>query len=424
MDLQEMRMKLIYHLKDCALFTESRDFINADNRLYHISHLASPHGDSIQRVATYFNEALACCHVLKMLRGVPKVLHLSKKSSTAEKLHVKELFFRLYPFLKIAYKTMNQTIIEAMEQEKEINILDLSAPHDATQWIYLMQSLKEHLPNPPPPYLKITITCIHVKKEVLDQMGLHLRIEAERLNFPNFQFHPVVSTLENLDLETLPVKKGGPLAISCVFQLHSLLATDEVNLQMRNSYSPAASMNQYVQMLGKQKMINPSPDSALFPFSLSPPKMECLLNVLWKLNPKVMMITEQEANVNGSTLTKRMDKALHFYGSLFDCLESSFSRTSVDRTLLEKMLLGEQIKNIVACEGVERKERYEKLKTWIPRLQLAGFGMVPVSSSGIQQAKNLLQSYVHGYHILQDNQCLFICWKGKPLFSVSAWRRC
>ncbi|XP_057453227.1 GRAS family protein TF80-like [Lotus japonicus] len=185
-------------------------------------------------------------------------------------------------------------------------------------------------------------------------------------------------------------------------------------------------MNQYAQMLGKQNKnknkINSSPDSALSPLSLSPPKMECFLNGLWKLQPKVMVITEQEANVNGSTLTDRMENALQFYGALFDCLEATFPRTLVDRTLLEKMLLGKQIKNIIACEGVERKERYEVVRTWIPRLQLAGFGMVSISPNGMIQAKTLLQNYVGGYHTVQDKNCLFMCWEGRPLFSISAWK--
>ncbi|XP_061352916.1 GRAS family protein TF80-like [Gastrolobium bilobum] len=318
-----------------------------------------------------------------------------KTLSTSEELLVKKLFFELYPFSKIAYKITNQAIIEAMEGEKVINILDLSVS-DATQWIYLMQSLKERLPNHS--YLKITITCIHEKKEVLEQMSFHLRVEAEKLNFP-FQFNAIVSNLENLDLERLPFKKGEPLAISCVLQLHSLLATDD------------------------QMVKNPTPDSALSPPSACPsPKMECFLSGLWKLHPKVMVITEQESNVNGSTLTERVDKALNFYGALFDCLESTISKTLVERTLLEKMLLGEQIKNIIACEGVKRKERHEKLETWITRLLLAGFGKVPISFDGMQHAAKMLQSYAHGYQIRHENKCLFICWDGNPLFSVSAWR--
>ncbi|TKY67931.1 Scarecrow protein 3 [Spatholobus suberectus] len=402
MNWERKGIRLVHLLKHCAKLTESGNYFDADIALYRLSSLASPDGDSLQRVATHFSEALACCQVAKNLRGVPKVLRLVKTLSTPEQQLVKQLFFDFYPFLNIAYTITNRTIIEAMEGETTINVLDLSPSSGAVQWIRLMQGLKERFPNTP--CLKITVTAIHEKKEVLEQMGLHLGVEAERLHF-HFQFNPVVSSLESLDPETLPIKKGEPLAISCVLQLHSLLATDDDNAKQN------------------MKKVNPSPDSALSPFSPCPSrKMDCFLYGLWKLQPKVMVITEQESNVNGSSLTQRVDRALNFYGALFDCLEASISRTLVWRTLFEKMLLGEEIKNIVACEGVERKERHEKLETWIPRLELAGFRRVPISSNGIWLATRMLQNYVPGYNIRQENKCLFIYWKEIPLFSVSAWK--
>ncbi|RZB73698.1 Scarecrow-like protein 3 [Glycine soja] len=159
------RIRLINLLNSCVKLTELGNFNAADVAFYHLSHLASPDGDSMQRVATCFIEALAYCQVAKNLRGVPKVLHL---------------------------------------------------------WTNLIKCLKPSTPTCP----KITITAIHEKKEVLEKMGLHLGVEAQRLLFP-FQFNPVVSSLENLDPETLPIKKGEPLAISSVLQLHSLLASDD-----------------------------------------------------------------------------------------------------------------------------------------------------------------------------------------------------
>lgn len=403
-------IRLINLLKHCAMLTETGNFSDADTELHQLSSLASPNGNSLQRVATYVIEALSYYQVAKKFRGVPKVVRLLKKLSTLEQQFVNQLFFDYYPFLRIAYTITNETIIDAMKEETTINILDLS-PSDAFQWTKLMQGLKESSSNTS--CLKITITAIHEKKEVLNQMGLHLGVEAERLHL-NFQFNPVVGSLDSLDPETLPIKKGEPLAISCVLKLHSLLAIDD-NMMV--------TMGGQKFLVMKQNMMNPSPDSALSPFSPCPShKMECFLNGLWRLQPKVMVITEQESNVNGPKLAERVERALEFYSTLFDCLEASISRTLVRRSLLEKMLLGEEIKNIIACEGVERKERHEKFETWIPRLVFAGYGMTPISSNGIRQARKLLQSYVPGYRIHQQNKCLFICWKKNPLFSISAWK--
>ncbi|RZB93347.1 Scarecrow-like protein 3 [Glycine soja] len=309
------RIHLINLLNDCVRLTELGNFNDAYIALYHLSQLASSDGDSMQRVATYFIEALAYCQVVKNLSGVPKVLHLVKTLSTPEQQLVKKLFFDFYPFIKIAHTITNQAIIEAMKGETSINVLDLSPSYNALQWTNLMN-------------------------------------------------------LENLDPEKLPIKKGEPLAISSVLQLHSLLATDDDNEMVKMRRGTGQRM--FPEMLAKpkkKKVVNPSPDSALSPFSPCPShKMESFLYGLWKLQPKVMVITEQESNVNnGSSLTKRVGSALKFYSTLFDCLEASTSRTSERRSLMEKMLLGEEIRNIVACEGVERKERHEKLVTWIPK---------------------------------------------------------
>lgn len=276
-------------------------------------------------------------------------------------------------------------------------------------------------------------------------MRYQLIQEADKLKL-RFQFNPIVSKLENLDIESLPVVAGEALVISSLLQLHSLLATDEdINIITKNS-SPSSSSSPSMVLhrahMNKQRpfadwlekhVVKPSslsPESSLSPLSLcSSPKIECFLNRLWKLQPRLMVITEQESNLNGVSLTDRVDKALHYYGALFDCLESTESRTSVERKKVEKMMFGEEINNIIACEGVERKERHEKLEKWIPWLELAGFRRVPISYDGMLQATRMMQRYRHGssssssfYKLREEHNCLIICWNEKPLFSVSAWR--
>ena len=85
------------------------------------------------------------------------------------------------------------------------------------------------------------------------------------------------------------------------------------------------------------------------------------------------------------------------------------------------MLFGEEIKNIIACEGVERKERHEKLEKWILWLELAGFSRVPFSYYGRVNASTMLRYYSDGYSFTEENGCLVIYWHEIPLFSVSAW---
>ncbi|KAF9595179.1 hypothetical protein IFM89_037608 [Coptis chinensis] len=432
MKSEERGLYLIHLLISCANHVAAGSLENANIGLDQISQLASPDGDTMQRIAAYFMQALAD-RVLKALPGIYKALNATKISSVAEGIMVRRFFFDLCPFLKLAFVITNQAIIEAMEGEKIVHIIDLNAAEPA-QWIALIQALSARREGPP----HLRITGIHEQKEVLEQTALRLTEEAEKLDIP-FQFNPVVSKLENLDIESLRVKTGEAVAISSILQLHSLLASDD-EIHRKKSSPPSrnfssAHFHRVLKMnqstlgeLMEKDMANgysPSPDSASSSplFLPSSAKMESFLMALWGLSPKVMVVAEQESNHNGSTLMERLLEALYFYGSLFDCLESTVPRASMERIKVEKMLFGEEIKNIVACEGVERKERHEKLEKWVQRLDLAGFGRVPLSYFGLQQARRLLQSYgCDGYRIKEENGCQVICWQDRALFSVSSWR--
>ena len=426
---EERGLCLIRLLQECAVHVGTGSMENANLGLEHISHLASPDGDTMQRIAAYFTQALAD-RMLKGWPGLHKALNSTKLSSVSEEVLVQKLFFEFCPFLKVAYLITNQAIIEAMEGEKVVHIIDLYSIEPA-QWINLLQMISARPEGPP--HLKIT--GIHEQKVVLEQMALQLVEEADRLDIP-FQFNPIVCKLENLDLESLGVKTGEALAVSSTLKLHSLLATDD---DMLRRDSPVALKNLQKVFHNRQRplrefldkdlinlyLASPDSTSTSSPLSLcASPKMESFLSSLWSLSPKLMVITEQEADHNGFTLMERVKKALNFYAALFDCLDSTVSRAPMERHKIEKMLFGEEIKNIIACEGAERKERHEKLEKWILRLELAGFGRVPFSYYGRLQAGRLLQiSNYGGYNFKEENGCLVICWKSIPLFSVSAWRR-
>jgi hypothetical protein len=429
---EERGLYLIHLLLTCANHVAAGSLENANIALEQISQLASPDGDTMQRIAAYFTEALAD-RILKAWPGLHKALNSTRITLVSEEILVQKLFFELFPFLKLTYVLSNQAIIEAMEGEKMVHIIDLNAAEPA-QWIALLQVLSIRPEGPP----HLRITGVHQQKEMLDQMAYKLTEEAEKLDIP-FQFNAVVSKIDNLDFDKLRVKTGEALAISSVFQLHSLLASDDELLRKK---SPLASKTLNGSHLPRVLQINQStlgellekdivnghsqsPDSAASsPISLNASaKMDSFLNALWGLTPKLMVIAEQDSNHNGSTLMERLLEALYSYAALFDCLESTVPRTSLERLKVEKMLFGEEIKNIIACEGAERKERHEKLEKWIQRLDLAGFGNVPLSYYGMLQARGLLQGCgCDGYKIKEENGCVVICWQDRALFSISAWR--
>ncbi|KAF0926784.1 hypothetical protein E2562_027394 [Oryza meyeriana var. granulata] len=304
----------------------------------------------MQRVAAAFAEALAR-RALRAWPGLCRALLLPRASPTpAEVAAARRHFLDLCPFLRLAGAAANQSILEAMESEKIVHVIDLGGA-DATQWLELLHLLAARPEGPP----HLRLTSVHEHKDLLSQAAMALTKEAERLDVP-FQFNPVVSRLDALDVESLRVKTGEALAICSSLQLHCLLAR--------------------------------SPESGLSP---STSRADAFLGALWGLSPKVMVVTEQEASHNAAGLTERFVEALNYYAALFDCLEVGAARGSVERARVERWLLGEEIKNIVACDGAERRERHERLERWARRLEGAGFGRVPLSYYALLQARRVAQ---------------------------------
>ncbi|XP_020672894.1 scarecrow-like protein 3 [Dendrobium catenatum] len=380
----ERGLFLIHLLLNCATHVAAGNIDQANAFLEQISFLSSPDGDTMQRIASYFTEALAR-RLLRSWPGLYRALNPDlPESSSASTFHACRLFHDLFPFLRLSFLVSNQAILEAMEGEKVVHVVDLGGS-DPSQWIALLQSLAARQEGPP----HLRITAVGESRDFLTHMASILSNEAEKLDIP-FQFHAVISRLDTLNVESLRVKTGEALAITSLLQLHPLLAPNDDAAAPRKHFST---------------------------------KIESFLTSLWGLSPKIMVVTEQESNHNGSTLKERFMEALYFYAAMFDCLESTVPRQSAERARVEKMLFGEEIKNIIACEGLERKERHEKLERWMQRLEMAGFWRVGLSYHGLMQARRLLLGFgSDGYQVKEQNGSFFFCWQERALFSVSAWR--
>lgn len=223
--LQELKSEdrglwVIQLLLRCATAVACGQMDYTNQCLEQLSYLASLTGDPMQRVASYFMEGLAA-RITKSWSGLYKALSCTHLPSVSDLLSARQIFFNLCPYLKFAFTIVNKCVLDVMEGEKVVHIIDLGAS-EAIQWVALLQVLSTRAGGPP--HLRITI--VNERKEVLDHVGQVLSKEAETLDIP-FQFHPVVTKLEHLDVEMLKVKTGEAVAVSSVLQLHCLLSDDE-----------------------------------------------------------------------------------------------------------------------------------------------------------------------------------------------------
>lgn len=308
---EEWCMELLRLIKECANHVAASNMPNANIMLEQISRLASANGSPIQRIAAYFIEAFAEKMLKKKLPVLYSAINSTKISLVSEENVAQRLFYNVCPFIKVAYLVTNQAIIEAMEGEKRVHIIDLYS-FEPEQWIDLLHIFKARPEGPP----CLKITGIHDQRVVLEQMTVRLMAEASKLEIP-FHFILIVSKLETVDTESLCVNAGEVIGVNAVFQLHSLLAFDE---EVPRRISPVVSKRPLRKFLAEISPDFTSPSSMLST-SFSP-KMKNFLCLLRRLLPKVMVIAEQEANLNGFSLTERVKEALDFYAPLFDCLDS------------------------------------------------------------------------------------------------------
>ncbi|XP_004963818.1 scarecrow-like protein 3 [Setaria italica] len=157
-------------------------------------------------------------------------------------------------------------------------------------------------------------------------------------------------------------------------------------------------------------------------------KADALLRVLCDLSPKLMLLTEQEADHNGANLWDRVSNAFNYYAALFNDLEpgGGAPREWVDRAAVERLLLQEEIMDIVA--RASRRERHEVMKSWVQRTGVAGFNTAPVMSydqfadAGLQALQLAADGTLRYWVRNEDASIIVVYSRMTPIFSVTAWR--
>lgn len=374
-DSQEAGIHLVHALLACANAIHQQNNPLAETLIAKITLLAASQGGAMRKVATYFAGALAL-RIYHPIHSSPNTI----KSETNSSDHLETHFYEACPYLKFAHFSANQAIFEAFAGKPHVHVIDLGLKH-GMQWPPLMQALSLRPEGPP----LFRLTGIGAPQPTnpngLEEVGWKLAELAESLHIKFEYRHIVTNSLADLepymfDLNT--DQQSSTVAVNSVLEFHRLLA--------------------------------------------SPNTIEKVLETVRSLKPAILTVFEQEANHNGTVFVDRFTEALHYYSNIFDSLEGGCAMTT--DLAMSEMYLGQQICNVVACEGRERKERHENAKQWKKRFFAAGFEMAPLGSNVFRQASLLLEfdSGKEGCRVEENDGCLMLGWHSRPLFTTSAWR--
>ncbi|XVE50113.1 hypothetical protein DITRI_Ditri01bG0135700 [Diplodiscus trichospermus] len=373
---QDNGLQLVHLLLACAEAVAKEDYLLARKYIHHLNRVATPIGDSMQRVASCFTDALSARLTAAMTTN-PSTSVIATKPFTSfplsslEVLKIYQIVYQACPYVKFAHFTANQAIFEAFETEERVHVIDLDILQ-GYQWPAFMQALAAR-PNGPP-FLRITGVGPFI--ETVKETGRSLTELAHSLHIP-FEFHPIGEQLEDIKPHMFNRRVGEALAVNTINRLHRV---------------PGNCLGGLLAMIRDQA-------------------------------PNIVTLVEQEASHNGPYFLGRFLEALHYYSAIFDSLDATFPTDSTQRAKVEQYIFAPEIRNIVAYEGSERVERHERLEKWRKIMEGKGFKGVPFSANAVTQSKILLGLYpCDGYRLTEDKCCLLLGWQDRALLAASAWR--
>lgn len=383
---EEAGFELISLLLACLEAISLKNIPAINHFISKLGELASPRGDSsISRLAAYYTEALA----LRVSRIWPNIFQISTPRELNQMEEENGTALRLLnqatPIPKFIHFTSNEILLRSFEGKDRVHIIDFDIKQ-GLQWPSFFQSLASR--NNPPSHVRIT--GVGESKQDLIETGARLSGFAESLNL-EFEFHPVVDRLEDVRLWMLHVKEGETVGINCLLQLH--------------------------------KMLYDGTGGALKDF----------FGLIRSTNPSIIVVAEQESEHNDNILERRVSNSLKYYSAIFDCIDSVFPLQNSNRVKIEESF-GREIRNIIACEGLERFERHVEFdRWWKSMVELGRFRNVEINEREFLQSQMILKMYQHPYgpnsFKVEKRRSdgggaatgITLTWSDQPLYTVSAW---
>lgn len=358
-------------------------------RLHHLlwtlNELSSPYGDTDQKLAAYFLQALFSRVTEAGPRTYRTLASASDKTCSFESTRKTVLKFQeVSPWNTFGHVASNGAILEALEGNPKLHILDISNTY-CTQWPTLLEALATRSDETPHLRLTTVVTgrtgnSVH---RVMKEIGTRMEKFARLMGVP-FKFNVVHNTgdLSDFNFSELGIKDDEALAINCVNALHSVSAFGN--------------------------------------------KRDSLISSLHALQPRVVTVVEEEADLDvgfdGYEFVRGFEECLRWFRVYFEALDESFQKTSNERLMLERAA-GRAVVDLVACAPADSVERRETAARWAARMHGGGLNAVQFSEEVCDDVRALLRRYKEGWSMAQCSDAgIFLSWKETPVVWASAWR--
>ncbi|KAJ7527842.1 hypothetical protein O6H91_16G074000 [Diphasiastrum complanatum] len=378
----EPQIELVYLLFAGAEAVEEENVEMAYSILERLISMSAIDGSPMQRLGSYFAETFAARltsnNSSHLFQGLTPFRNFNSHAyEETEMLEAFAAMHELIPIGRFVHFTMNQVLLDAVEEQKFIHLIDFQVWY-GSQWPAFLQSLALRPSGPP---MRVRMTAIGSSLKELEENGRKLLEYAREMGI-SFKYHPLVTELHDFKASMIEMRRDEVCLINSLGVFHRLLH-------------------------GGSEIFH-----------------ELLCNLKSDVRPKLLVMSETDGNHNGSSFKHRFVECLRFYAAIFDVFDATLPQTSLTRIQLEHLFAGQKIRNIISCEGAARVERHENMQSWSMRMHAAQFNRYFISSRAVNQANHLLEIYKatsDGYTSTYSDGALILGWRNMPLVHVSAW---
>ncbi|GJP31445.1 hypothetical protein CLOM_g12273 [Closterium sp. NIES-68] len=141
------------------------------------------------------------------------------------------------------------------------------------------------------------------------------------------------------------------------------------------------------------------------------------------LHPLLLLQIDIDLDANGPFFLSRFQAAFANFSAFVESFDCSMPHAATPRFVAET-ILARDLMNGVACEGMNRWLRSERLEKWLHRMREMGLEPVAIGADTVAAGREITEAKdgrfrldVHG-----ESGALQLSWRGVPMIFVAAWR--
>lgn len=406
--------KLLLH---CASALESNDITLAQQVMWVLNNVASPIGDTNQRLTSWFLRAL----ISRASRICPAAMSFKGSTNNNNTIQQRRLmtvtelagYVDLIPWHRFGFCASNNEIFKAIKGFKKVHVLDFSIT-PCMQWPTFIDGLAKRPEGPPS--LRITVPSFRPPVPPLVNISIH-EVGLRLGNFAKFRDVPFeFNVIGDIASPLTSEEEYFSNIESTSFHFESLLSLLNPNvLGLREDEALVINCQNWLRYMSDD-VVKGNISSCHQNLSLR----DAFLNLLKGLNPRIVILVDEDCDLSSTSLMSRITACFNHLWIPFDALDTFLPKDSCQRTEFESDI-GQKIENIIGFEGDQRIERLESGMQMSQRMRNAGYFSVPFCDETVGEVKALLDEHASGWGMKREEGMLVLTWKGNSCVFATAW---